>query len=199
MRVSSDRQFLFSLGGVVTREPLLPFVARRLDRAGVARELIQTWREGVTPFADSLRGFVALVHDEPATRLAELAASVPINEQLVAFIRDARDRATVVTSLPELWVAALSRRIGLPVVASSAVVDAGGRTSLREVIRKSSWVRDGKRTVVVGNSADDTEMLDAAAIGIAFGGSEAPLTCSLDVCSHAIYDEGRLCRFLRQL
>lgn len=53
--------------------------------------------------------------------------------------------------------------------------------------------------VAVGDGNNDTEMIEAADVGIGYGGVHDIAPAVLACASHAVYDEKRLVDFLEQL
>ena len=51
----------------------------------------------------------------------------------------------------------------------------------------------------MGDGSNDADMISMAEVGIGFGGVRRIAPSVLEVCTHAIYEEGRLVDFLRRL
>ena len=84
--ITLDTIFLFDLDSTITSREILPYIA---SIKGIQKELEKMTEEtmkGHLPFRESFLARVDLLKDIPLEEAADVIASVPLNEKLVAFI-----------------------------------------------------------------------------------------------------------------
>ena len=83
---------------------------------------------------------------------------------------------------------------------SHAVVENDKIKFVETVIDKKATLQQfHEKLVVVGDGNNDAEMISCADIGIGFGGVREIAPAVLHCCTHAIYDEEKLVKFLSTL
>ncbi|MFZ5826820.1 MAG: HAD-IB family phosphatase [Bacillota bacterium] len=191
---------LFDLDGTITRKEILPEIAREVGIYDEIRELTAQTIQGLIPFHESFLRRVEMFRSIPIQRVREIVAEVPLHEEIVEFMRENAHRSFIVTGNLDVWVAPLCERIGARYYTSVARTDNGYVTGVLSVLEKGRV--PGLFTgpvVAVGEGNNDADMIRNASIGIGFGGVHPPAASVMAYATHAIYEEGSLCRFLRQL
>ena len=193
--------FLFDLDGTVTAEELLPRIAAHAGIEPEMRALTEATVAGRAPFEESLRHRVGLLGRLPIAVVRDVCASARLNDDIVGFIRERPERCAIVTGNLDVWIRPLAERIGARLFCSTAAVQGDRVVGIARILRKVTVLDqvDGAPVVAIGDGHNDAELLERAAVGVAFGGVHAPASSLLDVCTHAVYDSAHLCRFLRQL
>jgi len=194
------RHFLFDFDGTITRTELLPEIGRACR---IEREMTELTRQaiaGIVPFKQSFERRVELLRSVPISDVQAIVDGLPLYEELVSFIQEHSDRCHIVTGNLDAWVGATCQRICPSLICSRAIANGDQLVGVSEILDKATVVsRLNSEVVAVGEGHADAGMLDAAQVGIAFGGTHQPARSVIEVCSHLIYEEKRLCRFLRQL
>jgi len=193
--------FCIDLDGTLVSTPLIPLVATASDIAEEIDVLTTATEQGHIPFARSLRLRCRLLRDVPLSEAKRRIGFAAVNEDVLAFVRERRDRCFVVTGLPDCWATTLEERFQCPIVSSTARTEGDALVDLVEVLDKGEAVRalrDRFDTIVaVGSSVNDLPMFEAADVRVAFGMDLAP-----GIRETADYwtTTGRaLCRLLRPL
>ena len=93
----SEYVFLFDLDATITRAEILPEIAVKIDKQQQMRELTEKTMTGEIPFDHSFLERVKLLSEIPVSTVRRIIAGVPLNEKLVKFIRENRERWYVVS------------------------------------------------------------------------------------------------------
>ena len=200
----SNCAICFDLDGTLTTTEILPCIAAELGVAGEIATLTRLTMAGKILFEDSMRLLTLILGQVPLTRVHEVLISIPVAGVLLDFIQQNTDRCFVVTGNLDIWIAPLIQRIGCGVFSSSAkLVD--GMVRLESILSKDKAV-DALRTsgrfdriVAVGDGANDVAMLNAAELGIAYGGVHAPAPSAILAADMVVHDAGTLCKILKAL
>lgn len=170
--------FCIDLDGTLVSTPLIPLVASASDIAEEIEVLTAATEQGLIPFARSLRLRCRLLRDVPLSEARRRIGFAAINEDVLAFVRDRRDRCFVVTGVPDCWISPLVDRFGCGIFSSTARVEGDSIVDLDEALDKGDAVRalrDRFDTIVaVGSSVNDLPMFEAADVRVAFGLDLAP-------------------------
>ena len=199
----NNRVFLFDLDATVTKEEILPALAEQVGLLEEMREMTEKTMRGEIPFQSSFLARVKMLKTIPVSRVAEIVEKIPLNEELVQFIRTHASRCYIVTGNIDVWIEELIKRIGLPMshcYCSSASVSDDYIISVNSVVDKEKIAKQFVVPVVaVGDGSNDAEMVRLADVGIGYGGVR-PVAYSL-MCNatHVICNEHRLCSFLHTL
>lgn len=192
-------QFLFDLDGTITRQEILPEIARAIGVEDEIAELTARTMAGEFPFESSLRRRVEILSQVPISRVREIVAGIEIDPHIEAFLRDNRDRCTIVTGNLDVWIADLVARLGVPCRSSVAEVRGDRLLGLRHVLDKADVARDFSGPICsIGDGYNDLGLMAAADLGVAYGGVHTPAPGLLEVASHAIFDPQTLCRLLSE-
>ena len=199
----NNRVFLFDLDATVTKEEILPALAKQVGLLEEMQEMTEKTMRGEIPFQSSFLARVEMLKTIPVSRVAEIVEKTPLNEELVQFIWTHASRCYIVTGNIDVWIEKLIKRIGLPMshcYCSSASVSDDYIISVNSVVDKEKIAKQFVVPVVaVGDGSNDAEMVRLADVGIGYGGVR-PVAYSL-MCNatHVICDEHRLCNFLHTL
>jgi phosphoserine phosphatase len=190
-------QFLFDLDGTITRQEILPEIARVIGLETEIAELTRRTMAGEFPFESSLRRRVEILRGVPVSQVRAIVAAIEVDPHIEAFLSEHRDRCTIVTGNLDVWIEDLVARVGVPCLSSIARVDGDRLVELTSVLDKVEAVRDCAGTLCsIGDGHNDLGLIAATDFGIAYGGVHAPAPGLLEVATHAVYDPLRLCELL---
>ncbi|SBV90658.1 conserved hypothetical protein [uncultured delta proteobacterium] len=195
-------RFAFDLDGTVTREEILPAIAREAGLFAEMDRLTRLTLDGALGFDTSFRKRFDLLRHVPLPVVQRVTASIPLDPHITAFIAENKDACAIVTGNLDCWIAPLAATLGCSIHCSRSS-RAGGELTLASVLDKGAVVAamqaGGRRVVAIGDAANDIPMLLAADFGIAFGGAREPAPGLLAVADRAERDGAALCRFLREI
>ena len=199
----SNRVFLFDLDATLTKVEILPMLAEQVGLLNEMREMTEKTMRGELPFKSSFLSRVEMLKSIPVSTVAEIVEATPLNAELVSFIQENKENCYIVTGNLDVWINRLVKRIGLPMAhcfCSTASVLDDRLVSVNSVIDKSMVVKQFIMPVVaIGDGSNDAEMARLAEVGIGFGGVRPVAYSLMSNATHVIYDEKKLCSFLRVL
>jgi phosphoserine phosphatase len=193
-------RFLFDLDGTITRQEILPEIARAVGMQDEIAALTRRTMAGELPFESSLRRRVEILSQVPVSEVRRIVAGVEIDPHIADFLAEHRDRCTIVTGNLDVWIADLVATLGVDCRSSTALVLGDRLIGLTSVLDKVVVAGDYDGAIcVVGDGYNDLGLMAAADYGVAYGGVHAPAPGLYDVASHAIFDPERRCELLSAL
>lgn len=204
MNNKQQYKFLFDLDSTITKKEILPEIAGRVQMSEQMKELTERAMRGEIPFLQSFSERVDLLKEIPISTVRDIIAHIPLNEELVEFIKENRENCYVVTGNLDVWICDLMDNLGLTghYFCSKGKTDETGDVLLgiEEIIDKGTVVAKFPHPfAAIGDGNNDAEMVGLADVGIGFGGVRPIATSLLNNASHAVYTEEKLCQLLRQL
>lgn len=195
-------KFIFDLDSTVTKEEILPKISYLVGKESEMRQLTESTMNGEIPFEESFTKRVKLLSTIPVSTVQEIVASISLNEALVDFIKQNKDRCYIVTGNLYPWIVKLLEKIDMVdhCLCSHANVKNDQLLNIKTIIdKKEEVLKFGENLVIVGDGNNDAEMMSIAKIGIGFGGVRPIAPAVLQVCKFAIYDEKTLVNLLNRL
>lgn len=191
--------FAFDLDGTVTAREILPAIAEELGLGPELSLLTRMTLDGAIDFETSFRLRFAVLRQVPLATVQRIAASIPLDPGIAAFIRENAARCAIVTGNLDRWIEPLAEKLGCAVHASRSR-RRSGELRLASILDKGKTVREmakaGNPVIAVGDAANDVPMFEAAAYGIAYGGVRLPAPALLAVADAVAHDAASLCRML---
>lgn len=194
--------FVFDLDSTITKQEILPTVAREIGRAEEMRELTEKTMAGELPFKQSFIQRVDILRDIPVSVVSGLIRKIELNEKVVEFMQNNKERCFIVTGNLDVWIKGLMEEIGMEdnYFSSKAIVREDRLDKILSVIDKDRVLDQFIQPfVAVGDGNNDAEMIERAVVGIGYGGVRPIAPAVLDCATHAVYEEETLCRFLERL
>jgi HAD superfamily phosphoserine phosphatase-like hydrolase len=198
----NNTAYLFDLDGTVTRDELLPLIAKGVGLWEEMTILTRLTLEGSIDFQQSFRLRVALLSPLPLKSVHQALARVRVDANIANFLRAHRHDCYVVTGNLNLWVKPLLDRLGVACFASTGA-RVKNRTVLQSVLNKGDAARQlrtrYRRIIAVGDSFNDIPMFENSDIGVAYAGTHNPVPTLIRTARFVIRSSESLCRLLTTL
>lgn len=194
--------FLFDLDSTITRQEILPTISKETGVYEKMCALTESTMCGEIPFKQSFLQRVELLKDIPVSRIDSIVNDIELNEPLVKFIKKNSARCHIVTGNLDIWIDSLVKKIGMEkqVFSSKALIKDDRLQDVFSVVDKNAVISQMVLPfVAVGDGNNDAEMIEAAEIGIGYGGVRDIAPAVLECASHAIYCEEKLVDLLERL
>lgn len=198
----SNYIFLFDLDSTITRQEILPTIAKKVGIYERMCSLTESTMRGEVPFKQSFLQRVDLLKDIPVSEISEKISQIILNEKLVSFIKEHKSRCYIVTGNLDVWIEKLVSNMGMErnTFCSKAVEKDGFIQDVFSIVDKNAVISQMVLPfVAVGDGNNDAEMIEAAEVGIGYGGVRDITPAVLACADHAIYDEDILVSFLERL
>lgn len=202
MTNTSRYVFLFDLDSTITKQEILPTIAKNFGLYEEMSALTERTMRGELPFKQSFLQRVELLKSIPVSNVCKLIGEIELNERLVEFITKYRNRCYVVTGNLDIWIEDLIKKIGMEnnTFCSKALVEDDYIRDVLSIVDKNAVISQMVLPfVAVGDGNNDAEMIEAAEIGIGYGGVREIASSVLTCASHAVYQEEKLVEFLERL
>lgn len=202
MTNASRYVFLFDLDSTVTKQEILPTIARGFGIYEEMRVLTERTMRGELPFKQSFLQRVELLKSIPVRDVCGLVGEIQLNERLVKFIKRYQNRCYVVTGNLDVWIEELIQKLDMEknTFCSKALVENDYIQNVLSIVDKNAVISQMVLPfVAVGDGNNDAEMIEAAEIGIGYGGVREIAPSVLTCASHAVYQEEKLVEFLERL
>jgi HAD superfamily phosphoserine phosphatase-like hydrolase len=198
----SDYIFLFDLDSTITQKEILPEISSYIGKTDEMRALTEATMRGELPFKTSFLQRVDILKTIPVSEVNQLISKIPLNEAMVNFIRENRDRCYVVTGNLDIWISGLMDRIGIKehVYCSKANQMNDNITQVISVVDKELTVKQFVQPMVtIGDGDNDSGMARLAEIAIGYGGVRNIAPSLLQCIDFAFYNDQKCAEFLNKL
>lgn len=194
--------FLFDLDATITRQEILPAISKKLGMFDKMSLLTESTMKGEIPFKRSFLQRVELLWDIPVSEVCGLVGEIALNERLTDFIKRYRKRCYIITGNLDVWIMKLIKDMGMEknTFSSKALVEDDRIQDVFSIVDKNAVISQMVLPfVAVGDGNNDAEMIEAAEIGIGYGGVRNIAPSVLACADYAVYQEEKLVEFLERL
>lgn len=194
--------FLFDLDSTITRQEILPTIAKEVGVYEQMSALTESSMRGEIPFKQSFLQRVELLKKIPVSQVQDIVTHIALNEKLVEFIKTYKNRCYIVTGNLDVWIDGLIEKLGMGknVFCSKALVEDDSIQDVFNIVDKDAVIRQMVLPfVAVGDGNNDAEMIEAAEIGVGYGGVRPVALSVLECATHVVYQEDKLVDFLNKL
>ena len=198
----TDYIFLFDLDSTITQKEILPTISEKIGKLNEMRKLTEATMRGEIPFKSSFLNRVKILSEVEVSEVNRIVENIPLNENIVHFIIENKERCYVVTGNLDIWISGLMSKLGMDnhVYCSKAQVIGNHIEKVISVADKEMIVKQFVQPlVVVGDGDNDSGMAKYADIAIGFGGVRNIAPSLLRNIDFAFYDDKRCAEFLKSL
>ena len=192
--------YLFDLDSTITKEELLPRIAKINDTYELLRETTLAAMRSNINFEESFRKRVEILSDIPLELVQETVRTVPLLEKLIDWIKSHKKSTFVVTGNLDIWVNSLLEHHSINSYTSVATIR-NSRVEVEEVLKKEKVIEDFKDDFVifVGDGSNDVSLMSVTNVGILTEIVHESPSHLWEVADYAVKDEETLCTLLARL
>jgi len=196
--------FCFDLDGTLTKEEILPIIAKEVDLFEEINILTDVTMKGFIPFANSFKLRVRLLSEIAISRIVDIVSLISIDENLKAFIRANKNNCFVVTGNLDVWVKEMVQsNYGCQLYSSIADVKDNKILGIKNILDKGTAIKELRnnynKIVTVGDGMNDCSMFSEADISIAYGGIHEPADSLVSLSNYVAYNSTTLVNLLNNL
>ena len=160
--------FLFDLDGTITCNELLPLIGREIGLYDELVKLTDDTMQGKIPFDQSFKKRVSMLSQSPLADIQEIILNAPCFEELLNWIKSNREECYIVTGNLDLWIQPWMTKHKIRGFTSESEIS-GDSYEVSKILRKESVLQNfvNKRTVMIGDGANDARIMELSDIGIA--------------------------------
>ena len=199
-----EKVFLFDLDSTVTKGEILPTIAKKIGKQEEMQKLTEECMQNDIPFETGFRKRMSMLSDIPVSTINDTILDIPLNEKLVDFIKQNKEKCYIVSGSVDIFIEKLMNKLDMKdnFFSSKANVKDDKITEIYSVIEKgkvASKFKENYEVIAVGDGSNDKQMLQNADIGIAFGGVRNIAPVLMEVADYKTYSESQLCDLLYKL
>lgn len=196
--------FCFDLDGTLTRQEILPLIARDIDLYQEFEALTLATINGIIPFANSFKLRCRILAEVPISRVKAIVAKVKLYDEIIRFVSKNNTCCFIATGNLDVWIEDIIHQIGCPAYSSTAKYTGDKLEGIEKILDKAEAVDNIRtkgfdRIVAIGDGMGDVSMFQQADISIAYGATHNPNQTLLELSNFVTFNESALCRTLSTL
>ncbi len=199
----STTAFCFDFDGTVTKQELLPIIAREVGLEDEIGVLTRATMQGLLPFDKSFKLRCKLLESIPISSVHSILRELRFHEEIEKFIKKNRENCFIISGNLDVWIDPLIKQLGCRGFTSRARYSGDFISGVEKVLDKSEAIDSlrskYKKIVAIGESFNDVPMFETADVRIAFGGTHQPVSDIVILSDFVVYSEGALCQLLKML
>lgn len=196
--------FCFDLDGTLTKEEILPQIAKHVDLWEEIDLLTKITMRGLITFEKSFRLRVKLLSTVPISTVKETVSKIRVDRHLQDFVRRNKGNCFIVTGNLDVWVNDfIKENYDCDYFSSVADWNDDELKGVSKIIEKKNAVeilrKDYDVIVTIGDGMNDCSMFEVGDIGISFGGVHDPVESLIKSSEYVCYDSLSLKNLLNSL
>lgn len=202
MNKLSNYIFIFDLDSTITCKEILPTISKEIGKEVEMRKLTEATMRGEIPFKNSFLKRVEILKDIDVDTVQNIVKNIPLNQEIVNFIIQNKERCYIVTGNLDVWICKLMNKLNISnhVFCSRAEIANNRIGKVISVADKELIAKQFVQPlVVIGDGDNDSGMAKYADIAIGFGGVRNIAPSLLRTIDFAFYDDATCAKFLKKL
>lgn len=199
----NNRAFCFDLSGTISKEEIIPLLAKQLGIYDEVQTLTEATVNGEIPPRKSFLLRSDLVNKLDISKSQEIISNIKLNPNICEFIENNNENCFIVTLAFDAWIEELRKKFSCKFFCSQSEWDYNKITNVKSVIDKADVIEQIKLefddVVAIGGDMGDVTMLEKADIGIAFVGLHNPVVSLIEASRFVTFSEVGLCNILNTL
>jgi HAD superfamily phosphoserine phosphatase-like hydrolase len=196
--------FCFDLDGTITKQEILPLIAKKVGIHEEISLLTDITLKGLIPFETSFKLRVKLLSTISIEVVKEVVSKVVLDDNIREFINNNKENCFVVTGNLNVWIKEfINKELGCKVFSSIANSDGDNLLGIESILNKGDSIKIVKknfeRVIAIGDSMNDCSMFEKADLGIAYGGVHNPVNTLVKMSDYVVYDSLALVRLLENI
>ena len=195
-------KFVFDLDSTITKEEILPIVAKEIGLYEKMQILTEKAMNGEEDFEQNFKNRVNMVKNIPIKTIHKIVKNIKLNEYIEKFILENKERCIIVTGNLDIIVQPILKKLNMEQRYFSCIgtVKEGKIHTVHKIINKKDIAKNFDfNFVAIGDGDNDVEMIKLAKIGIGFGGSRNLSKNILNSADYIFYNDKKLYEFLNIL
>ena len=196
--------FCFDLDGTLTKEEILPQIAKKLGIYEEIDLLTNITMQGLITFDRSFKLRVKLLSSIPISEVKEVVDATLIDDNLQKFIQKHNSNCFIITGNLDVWVKDfIQEKYGCKFYSSIAEATGDRLHGIEHTINKADAIEDIRKEydyiVAVGDGMNDCSMFEKSDKSIAYGGVHQPVLSLIKSSDYVCYDSVTLVNLLESL
>lgn len=198
-----NRAFCFDLSGTITKEEIIPVLAKELGIYEEVQTLTEATAKGQIPPIKSFLLRSELINKLNISKSQEIIANIQLRPKILEFIQNNSENCFIITLALDVWIQKLMEKISCEFYCSKANYDKDRVIGVKSILNKSESIENIKENfdevVTIGGDMTDVSMLEKADISVAFAGVHNPISSLIEVSDFVTFSEVGLCNTLNTL
>lgn len=197
-----DYKFVFDLDSTITKEEILPTIAKEVGLYNEIYLLTKNAINGKQDFNKNFEKRIDMIKHIPICKIQDAVEKIKINKYIEKFILENNKKCYILTNNLDIIIFPILKKLNMEkrCFCSSGIEHKGKIIGIEKIINKkyiaSNFTYD---FVAIGDGYNDIDMLKIANIGIAFG-KEKHIPFKLkEVSDYIFYNDKELYMFLNTL
>lgn len=197
--------FCFDLDGTLTKEEILPKIAKHVDLVEEIDLLTSITMQGQITFSKSFRLRVKLLSSIPISTVKQTVNEIRIDQNLKNFVNQNKENCFIVTGNLDVWVNDfINREFNCRYFSSIAEYSEDKLNDVSKILDKKEAIQilrsEGfDRIVTIGDGMNDCAMFELSDAGIAYGGVHDPVSSLIQMSKYVCYESSSLVTLLESM
>ncbi|MFA3783648.1 HAD-IB family phosphatase [Melioribacteraceae bacterium 4301-Me] len=193
--------FCFDLDGTLTREEILPQIAKAVGLYEEIDLLTKITMDGLITFDKSFKLRVKLLSTVPISEVKQIISKITVDKYLQNFVKNNKDCCYIVTGNLDVWIEDfIKEKFGCGYFTSKASYDHDNLSGISHILNKSDAVKTLKKrfdiVISIGDGMNDCSMFEISDKSLAFGGVHEPVSSLIKISDYVCYDSKSLANLL---